>query len=277
MDAPLARPGVAASTSLLPPSPVGEKAGASRTWVSNLTCRIKEAQRRRRHREARPRSRSRHHHTLPPHQGPSRSCSTELGRGGLWGLRKLSRATDRGCLLRRAPARAVTNGRLSFRGIAPSPFPLEGSLTGHSLGYTPPSLSSSLLFLHHLSATASHHNTRHRRPPSHQTHPRHLGRGTMTGQPSPVSPTNPPPQIASSNATAASFLSGRQQPSWMTGGPARPYARPPPPRAPVTQTQAVPLPSSKAPQRGTAQDTVAKSQSRNLTRARPVSLACAYL
>lgn len=82
----------------------------------------------------------------------------------------------------------------------------------------------------------------------------------MTGQPTPVPPTNPPPQIASSNATAASFLNGRQQPAWMTGGPARPYARPPPPRAlapaPVTQTQAGPPPSSKAPpQRGAARDT----------------------
>ncbi|KAK1825827.1 zinc finger MIZ domain-containing protein 2 [Podospora conica] len=79
----------------------------------------------------------------------------------------------------------------------------------------------------------------------------------MTGQTNPAPPkTNLPPQIASSNATAASFLSRRHQPSWMTGGPApststtsRPNTRPPLPplRAPPARQTQPPTAPAPAP------------------------------
>ena len=86
----------------------------------------------------------------------------------------------------------------------------------------------------------------------------------MTG-----SSTNLPPQIASSNATAASFLSGRQQPSWMTGGPQRPYTRPPPPRPPATQAEPIQPPSSKTPDASSR-----RARPQVLTRTRQFYFAC---
>lgn len=154
------------------------EAGASRTWVSNLTRRIKEVQRRRRHREARPHCLSGHHHTQPPPRAISVLCST-VGFGGLWALRKLGHLEgDRGCLLRRtALARAVTNGRLllpKHRGPLCSSFPVEESLQQD----TRPGVPRPPPLLHHLCQDIplpQHPDPDTGRPPSHQTHPRHLG------------------------------------------------------------------------------------------------------
>lgn len=147
------------------------EAGASRTWVSNLTRRIKEVQRRRRHREARPRRLSGHHHTQPPPRAISVLCST-VGFGGLWALRKLGHLEgNRGCLLRRtALARAVTNGRLllpKHRGPLCSSFPVE--LFNRTLVRVYPVL----LLFSTISARTSHHHNTPTQTPAARHHIRH--------------------------------------------------------------------------------------------------------